>query len=170
MALLDCSQEGTGDSGWNVPLCPRVTIESAVLSRSVIIHAGICPEPSLLLTRYPECYVLESCGVPGFEGAPGVPGACLSCGTVFITIACMYVCIVLYTWRIEDNMQELGTPGKFRSLSCVARTLALSFLATSVRINLKHVINVSTGGCVCEIVKCSKLWDPPDPHVTSRTC
>lgn len=55
----------------------------------------------------------------------------------------------LYTWRIEDNMQELGTPGKFRSLSCVARTLALSFLATSVRINLKHVINVSTGGCVC---------------------
>lgn len=67
-------------------------------------------------------------------------------------------------------MQELGTPGKFRSLSCVARTLALSFLATSVRINLKHVINVSTGGCVCEIVKCSKLWDPPDPHVTSRTC
>ena len=62
LALVDCSQEGTGDSGWDVPLCPSITIESVVTGvfpRSVI-HAGTCLEPSLLLAHYPEGYVLES--------------------------------------------------------------------------------------------------------------
>lgn len=49
----------------------------------------------------------------------------------------MYMCTVSYTWRVEDNMQELGTSRKFRSLGCVASTLALSFLASFVHINLK---------------------------------
>lgn len=52
-------------------------------------------------------------------------------------MACMYMCTVSYTWRVEDNMQELGTSRKFRSLGCVASTLALSFLASFVHINLK---------------------------------
>lgn len=88
-------------------------------------------------------------GFPGFEGLPGRLGVCFSCGTFFIRLPLLICACALYHTWIEDNMQELGTYRKFRSLGCVASTLALSFFASSVRINLKHVINISKQEALC---------------------
>lgn len=84
---------------------------------------------------------------PGFEGLPGGPGVCFSCGkmhfwffqkrlcTSFIKLHLLVcACTFYHLWRTEDSMQELVASRKLKSLGFVASTFALTFIVVSTSV------------------------------------
>lgn len=134
LALLDCSQEGTGDSGWDVPLCPRVYYRERCVGTvaRVCNHAGICPEPSLLANILPRrlCswVLVVSLVLKDWQEdlvlVSVVEHFLLNYHRLYVHVHC-----IIY---MGDRRQHARV-GDFQEI----QVIRLSFLASSVRINLK---------------------------------